>query len=98
MRGVGFDFDVSAYDLTNVILTKTKFSCGYAEKGYVYRIETTSKDGVTYRGNWGYPDLEDLLTLEVKRFEGKDKEIVLLGVWKDAIENYEGVWLFRLNP
>ena len=44
-----------------------------------YSIEATSNDGIIYRGNWGWPDLDDKLTVELTRFEGKNKEIMLFG-------------------
>lgn len=97
MRGVGFDFDEPAYDLTDVVLSKNTFCCNYAEKGYSYRIEATSKDGLVYRGNWGYPDLSGVLTLELRRFDSADKEILLLGQWVNGEDNLVGAWLFRLN-
>jgi hypothetical protein len=60
-------------------LQKPCSPAGNAEKGYIYRVETTSKDGLVYHGNWGYPDLGDSLVVELKRFEAKDKEVILLG-------------------
>lgn len=97
MRGIGFDFDQPYYDLGDVVLTNSRFSCTYAEKGYTYRIEATSKDGVIYLGNWGHPGLVDAYTVELKRFESKDSEIVLMGQWSNAHDNQVGVWLFRLS-
>ena len=53
---------------------------------------------MVYHGNWGYPDLGDSLVVELKRFEAKDKEVILLGQWVNGEDNLVGAWLFRLNP
>jgi hypothetical protein len=97
MKGVVFDSDEPLCDLSETILTKNKFSCRYSQLGYTYSVEATSHDGITYRGNWGTPNLDEDYTVELKRFESKTKEIVLLGTWKNLADIYEGVYLFRLN-
>jgi hypothetical protein len=56
MNGVVFDSDEPLCELSEAILTKKKFACKYSQNGYVYHIEVTSRDGTTYRGNWGTPD------------------------------------------
>jgi hypothetical protein len=97
MQGAVFDFDEPYCDVTEISLTKNRFYCKYLQGGYVYKIEVSSRDGITYRGNWGTPDLEDGFIVELTRFESKSKEIVLLGTWRDLINHNEGNYLVRLK-
>jgi hypothetical protein len=94
MQGVVFDSDEPFNDLSEIVLTKNKFSCRYLD----YHVEATSRDGVVYRGNWNHPDYDAAdCPVELTRFESKTKEVVLLGPWQNKAENYAGVYLFRLN-
>jgi len=98
MRGTVVDFDEPNCELTEATLTKNMFKCKYQQSGDVYRVEASSRDGITYKGNWGWPDdFRNGDTLELTRFESKNKEIVLLGMWHRS-DGYEGVYLFRLYP
>ena len=98
MRGVVFDSEDPHRPVNDAILTDKRFVCDYREdKAVMIHIEANSSDGITYRGRWGWPLLnEDRNIVELTRFESKDMEIVMLGMWQRD-DNQEGMWLFRLR-
>jgi hypothetical protein len=97
VQGMEFHSEEPYRPVDDAILTDTRFVCDYREDDAMIHIEANSSDGITYRGRWGCPLLDDdRNTIEVTRFESKRNEIVLLGMW-ERDDNHEGMWLFRLR-
>jgi hypothetical protein len=88
----------SSATIKDVVLTGTKLSVDFREKGEDGHLQAASTDGVNYEGNYGYPKPIQEYEFECKRFDAADGEILLYGEYRDRLESEQGHWLIRLRP
>ena len=84
--------------VTRAIITKQRIAVDWLEEGVQGGIVTTSEDGVTYRGHYGYPRPEERYHGDFRVYKGANDEILLLGEWWRTDTPDGGMWLFRLTP
>ncbi|MCY2995078.1 MAG: hypothetical protein NTY19_45545 [Planctomycetota bacterium] len=83
-------------NVVDAVVTKSSLSLDWSEEGIKGHLKATSRDGVHYKGVFGYPrpDPDDSLQLTLYRAEG---EILLFGTWYRHEDGAEGIWAFRLS-
>ena len=98
--GHSFDFqeaDAKVVNVTNALVTKKHVKMEWVEDGAAGHLTAMSDDGVTYRGNFGYPRPEPFYTAEFRLYRASNDDLLLFGQWRWTTGEH-GMWFFRLSP
>ena len=85
----------SDYRVTDAIVTPRRISIDWEEDDVKAHLDTTSRDGIHFKGNYGYPTKHSDFEFELTLFKAKH-EYLLFGTWCEHDTGDEGVWAFRL--
>ena len=85
-------------DIREAILTRTRVAIDYVDdEGVLFHVAARSEDGgQTYFGKWGVGDLNENCEISLRRYSGKNGQVVLFGKWVDHEYGGEGFSTFRL--
>ena len=86
------------YRVTEAVLTPRKLSMDWHDCDEFAHLDATSKDGMNYKGIYGYslPDAD--CRMELKRFNAKDGSVMFLASWWERETGEEQECLIYLEP
>ena len=91
----GIDY---GYQVTDAIITPDRAVIDWKEKNALFHFTGKSKDcGFTYTGCFGRPQPKPIYKMELKKFVGKDKSILLFGTWFEQDVGNDGYISFVLE-
>lgn len=86
----------SDYRVTDAIVTPHRISIDWEEDDVKAHLDTTSRDGIHFKGNYGYRTKHSDFEFELTLFKSK-QEYLLFGTWCEHDTGDEGIWVFRLH-
>jgi hypothetical protein len=82
------------YEITDAVIADRRISVDWIEGGEAAHLEAKSKDGIHFRGNFGYTKADPACSFELRRFTSA-QDVLLLGSWIN-MRGEEGGWLFLI--
>lgn len=97
-RGIAFEYLEESGPVFEAIVTETRIVIDWKEGGDTLHLQATSRDGLTFEGNYGVGHLDTNYFMELRLFTSKNKEVLLVGMWHILDDDEHGRTLFVLKP
>lgn len=92
------DLNDTDYQIREAAITSERIAIDWTEDGEPFHLVATSRDGVRYRRNYGWPKPNPDWKIELTRYNAADKSVLLLAQWFQTDNGNEGSSLIRLMP
>jgi hypothetical protein len=99
MTDLEIDIDEYDWEIEDAVLTASKIALDWTEDGEQFHLVAHSKDGGhTYKGNYGYPAPNKDWVMELERYSGPNKSVLLIARWHQTDNGNAGANLIELTP